>query len=325
MLNELEKRYGISGLEAPVREYLKQSLQGHCSLSEDGLGNLIARKSGRSDKKFLLAVHMDEPGIMITKITEDGYLQFHTIGRLRPEFLVSKGVHINGHPGVIAVKAVHLTTKEERETPLTAENLFVDIGADSREEAEELVTIGDCGEIDSSYVPFGDAMVKGRALGGRMGCVVAAELLKEEYPVNLEVVFAVQREIGSRGMLTAAHQNGADVAIVLDGIWEEGLCCGKGVVLPQRMGTLLPDKELCDCISQIAQEEEILLQKCIAGQAGQEAVLAKSGGFGRWVCLGIPVRYGESATQVASLKDMRALKHLLRALMEKIEKESIKS
>ncbi|MEE1014082.1 MAG: hypothetical protein U0L92_07235 [Clostridia bacterium] len=325
MLNELERQYGISGLEAPVREYLKKSLQGHCSLTEDGLGNLIARKQGRSDKKLLLVVHMDEPGIIITKITEDGYLQFHTIGRLRPEFLVSKGVHINGYPGVIAVKAVHLTTKEERETPLTAADLFVDIGADSRKEAEKLVTIGDCGAIDGSYVPFGDDMVKGRALGGRMGCVVAAELLKEECPINLEVVFAVQREIGNRGMLTAAHQNGADAAIVLDGIWEEGLCCGKGVVLPQRMGVLLPDKKLCDSISQIAQGEEILLQKCLSGQVGQEAVIAKSGGFKRWACLGIPVRYGESTAQVASLADMESLKHLLRALLQKLEKESIKS
>jgi endoglucanase len=143
-------------------------------------------------------------------------------------------VDIHGISGVIALKAVHLTKKEEREKPIQTENLYIDIGASTKAEAESYITVGDYGTIESEPFSMGGDLQKGKAWGSRVGCMLALDLLKEDLPVDMEVVFTTQRELGGRGLQTAAFQSEADTAIILDGVpADEGANspkCGKGGV-----------------------------------------------------------------------------------------------
>ncbi len=307
---ELCNSYAVSGYETPVREQLIHRLTSHCdSLKVDTLGNLIVFKEGKNkDKKIMVTVPMDEPGIIVKKITEDGYLKFQIIGRLRPEFLAFKQVIINGHSGVIGLKAVHLTTKEERERPVKTTELFIDIGASSYQEAANIITVGDYGVIDAPCMVFGKEMIKGRAIGARLGCNLMAELLTEELPIGLEVVFSVQREIGCRGICTGIRQIEAEIAIALDGM--EGNPCD-GVILANQT-----NKKWKKVLLHLAEREGVSLTSCVLDAKGQESVLLQAGK--RVIAMGLPVRYPESASQVASLSDVRQAKKILQLFMEEL-------
>lgn len=307
---ELCNSYAVSGYETSVREQLIHRLTSHCgSLKVDTLGNLLVFKEGKNkDKKIMVTVPMDEPGIIVKKITEDGYLKFQIIGRLRPEFLAFKQVIINGHSGVIGLKAVHLTTKEERERPLKTTDLFIDIGASSYQEAANIITVGDYGVIDSSCMVFGKEMIKGRSIGARLACSMVAELLSEELPIGLEVIFSVQREIGCRGICTALSQTEAEVAIAIDGI--EGTP-NNGVLIAKHT-----DAQLKEQLLQLAKRNEIPLTSCVSDTKGQEIVLLQAGK--RVIAMGLPVRYPESASQVASLADVKQAKKILQLFMEEL-------
>ncbi len=332
MLKELTSLYGVSGLETSVRTYLEEKIKNDCdALYQDGMGNLHAVKHGKGPK-VLVTAYMDEPGIIITQITKDGYLRFETVGRIQPAFLVSKRVFINGHAGIISLKAIHLASQEERQTPVKVKQLFVDIGADTREEAEKAVEIGDYGVLDSDYRELENDMVKGRALAGRMSCAAAAWLL-EQLHCDLHVIFAVQREIGCRGMQAAAQNVDADFCVVFgaapaedkkekeqDTSWP-----GDGPVLFQRTGAGCINPALWLKAKETAKEHGIPIQCCTTEEKGQESVLLQTGKQHRCICLGIPVRYAKSASQIADQKDFDNLRKLSYALIENILAEVFQS
>ena len=325
MLREIGELDSVSGLENPVREYLLNDIQGYCDKTwVDSMGNLHAEKSGACGKSILITTYMDEPGIIVTQITDDGYLKFDTVGRIRPEFLVSKRIKINGQIGIISLKAVHLVSKKERETPVKISQLFIDIGANSKEEAATAVEIGDYGTFCTRFSEIGGRFIKGRALGGKIGCAAAAKLLKNDLSCNLHVIFAVQREIGCRGMIAASWQIKADYAIVLDGIdaklWdkkEEKPSCGSGAVVIYRTGAGLMDKELSDRIKRTAQEHGVSVQTYNTDISGQEAILRRAGTDMRCICLGVPVRYSQSTVQTVCGDDIDALNTILEILTVK--------
>lgn len=316
MLNELEKRNGVTGLETPVADLIKRNLQSFC---QDAMGNLIVRKRGKnSSKKLLFAVHMDEPGVIVNQITDEGYLKFDIVGRLKPELLAFRRVDIHGISGVIALKAIHLTKKEERETPIKTENLYIDIGVSGKEEAESHITVGDYGSIESELFSMGDDLLKGKAWGSRVGCMLAIDLLTKDLPVDMEVVFTTQRELGGRGLQTAAFQSEADTAIILDGVPadedENTPKCGKGGVwvIPLGGNTQLP---------KAIEEQANPLQVYVAEEKGQEIALIKSKTIRRTICLGIPVRYSKTPVQVVSQKDIESVRRLLEICIQEYAKE----
>lgn len=327
MINELENIYAPSGMEKEISEYLQSKLIGHCDeIRTDAMGNLHAEK-GNADKKPVLVCHMDEPGIIITQITEDGYLKFETVGRVKPEFLVSKRVAINNIYGIISLKAVHLTTKEERKKPVKCSQLLVDIGAESAKRAREYVMPGDCGCFCTGYGKMGDC-VKGRALGGRAGCAAAVELMRDKEIKNLHVIFAVQREISCRGMTAASYGMNAEYVLVLDGVdaASPGMGdlpqCGKGVAAVMRCGDVCADSRLVEKARAAAEKIGVKLQICCTEKGGAAAVAAKNGGNLRCLTLGLPIRYAGSVCQVAHKNDVadisRLVKEMLRQPKERV-------
>ena len=138
---------GVSGCEAPVRRYILNALKGspaEITTEVDALGNSIARIKERNPaaKTVLFAAHMDEVGLIITGVTDEGYLRFAPVGGLESRVIYGRRVLVNGHPGVIGGKAVHLCSKEEKGQVPDLDKLLIDLGTDSREEAEKIAAPG---------------------------------------------------------------------------------------------------------------------------------------------------------------------------------------
>ena len=196
-IKELCVLNGAPGDEDEVRSYIKEKVAPYATeIRVDALGNLIVFKKGKKStgSTLLLAAHMDEVGLIIRSITEEGYLKFSCVGGIDRRVLLSKAVVIgkNQVPGIIGMKPIHLTTSEERKSIPKGKDLTIDIGAQSREEAEKLVSVGDYAVFTSDIVEFGNGFIKAKAIDDRAGCAVMMELLKEELPMDCTIAFTVQ-------------------------------------------------------------------------------------------------------------------------------------
>ena len=212
---------GVSSFEEDVRAYIKAAAAPYADeMRVDPLGNLIVFKKGKKStgSKLLLAAHMDEVGLIIRSITDEGYLKFSCVGGIDRRVLIGKIVRVgkNRLPGVIGLKAYHLVSEEEEKKVPKVEDLYLDIGARSKEEAEKLVEIGDFAAFESDWTEFGSGFVKAKALDDRAGCAVMLELLKEDLPMDCTFAFTVQEEVGCRGAFGAAFSVNPEIALVLE-------------------------------------------------------------------------------------------------------------
>jgi len=208
MLKELCEAFGVSGCEFEVREVIENVAKPYADdIFTDNIGNLIVFKraiSPSNGKTIMLAAHMDEVGLIITQITDDGFLRFNTVGGIDATILPSKRVKINNISGIIGVKPIHLTPVPEREKPLKISDLYIDIGAKSYDDAKKHVTIGDYVGFESDFVEFGE-QIKAKALDDRAGCAILLKTLKTNWNFDLFCVFTVQEETGLRGASVASN------------------------------------------------------------------------------------------------------------------------
>jgi len=221
LLKKLLEAPGISGYEKETAAIMKEELGRICEeCYQDGMGNVIARK-GKGKKKLLLAAHMDEIGLLVKYITKDGYLNFIKIGGIDDRVLVSQRVVVKGAggdvKGIIGLKPPHLQKEEERKKPVNCEDMFIDIGCSSREEAEKKVGVADQVIFEPNSGSLGGGLFYGKAVDDRVGCYV---LLKAMERINVEAeVYAaatVQEEVGLKGARTASFRINPDFALALD-------------------------------------------------------------------------------------------------------------
>ncbi|MGN0624137.1 MAG: M42 family metallopeptidase, partial [Oscillospiraceae bacterium] len=192
---------GISGDEGRVREYIISRIKDKVEYSVDNLGNVIAFVKGKraSDKKLMISAHMDEVGFIVTYINEDGTLKISPVGGIDPRVAFGRRVRVGeGVHGVVGGKAVHNLTAEERKKAVTFDKMCVDIGVDSKDEAQKLVRLGDSVSFVSEFVSFGDGFIKGKAIDDRAGCAVMLALIDEGLEYDAYFAFVVQEEIGLR-------------------------------------------------------------------------------------------------------------------------------
>ena len=221
MLKELCTLEGVSGDEDRVRDWIAQRAR-PCAdqVRTDALGNLIVWKKGKKStgNKLMLCAHMDEVGLIVTRATEEGFLKFDFVGGVDRRVAIGKPVVLGPDriPGVIGLKAIHLVSREERQKAPKTDALYVDIGADSREEAVKLVPLGTYGAFVCQPEPFGDGLFKARAIDDRIGCAVMLTLLQEELPLDVTFAFTAQEEVGTRGAFGAAFSVTPEVALVLE-------------------------------------------------------------------------------------------------------------
>ena len=174
LLKELTEASGVSGNEKNVRDLIISEIKDFVdSYKIDRIGNIIAYKKGKdTGKKLMVTAHMDEVGLMIKDIDNEGFIKFMPVGGIDKRILVSKPVLVGKDklPGVIGAKPIHLQKPDERTKALNINDLYIDIGAKSKEEAEKYVSIGDYAIFDSEYIEFGEGLIKAKALDNRVGC-----------------------------------------------------------------------------------------------------------------------------------------------------------
>lgn len=220
-LKKLTSVNSVSGDEGQIRNVIKELVTPYAdSVTIDSMGNLIAYKKGTNPggKKILFCAHMDEVGYIVSSVTEDGYLKFKCVGGIDDRIMLAQRVLVgkNAIPGVIGIKAVHLQTAEERKNVIKQKDMYIDIGAKTKEEALEKVSLGDYVAFDSDYRDAGNR-IKAKALDDRVGCALMCQLIKGQYRSDLYFCFTVQEEVGCRGSVTVARRLCADVAVVLEG------------------------------------------------------------------------------------------------------------
>ena len=333
-LMELTRLDGISGDEQPVRQAIlagmkDQALQYHT----DSIGNLIvkAKTSGRYNFRVMLSAHMDEVGFMITGFTEDGKLKLATVGGMDPRILIGQQVRVGAEklPGVIGYKSIHLQDKTERESAVKLKNLYIDIGAKDREQAESLVTPGDYAAFASEPVLFGKTRLKTKALDDRAGCTIQMELLKEVWPFELVACFTVQEEVGLRGARVAANSVQPDIAVILEGTTcadvpgvkehEVSTALGKGPAISFADRTSIGDRELIDHFVKTAEAEGIPYQWKQTVSGGNDAGKIQTSGEGvRIITVSAPCRYIHSPVSCLDTNDFENMHRLVRAALLKL-------
>lgn len=330
---ELLKEYcavpAISGREEALRKAILKKIKPYADeIKTDALGNLLVFKKGknRPTKKLLLDAHMDEIGFFITGITDDGFLRFAKVGGIDNKVLFGRRVVIDNIKGVIGGNAMHNLDKEQRKKVLSPDDLVIDIGADSREEAEQFVKIGDHAVFDTEFFDLGEK-IAARALDDRFGCAVLTKLIQSKLPFDMWFSFSVQEEIGLRGAKCAAYSVSPDVAIVVEATTasdiadtpiDKQVCrCGSGAVLSFMDNGTVYDRTLFDFALGAAKDNNIPVQVKSAVAGGNNAGAIHVSGSGiKTIAVSLPCRYIHSAYGIAAKSDMQAVS----ALVEKLAK-----
>ena len=213
----------VSGFEHVNGDILKKYFEPYTdSFEKDKTGSYIFKSSGSNDKKIMLAAHIDEIGLMVTKVLDGGFLSFTQVGGINPASLVAQEVIVYGKEnvfGVIGIKPPHVTNEEERKKPLKLKDLFIDTGY-SKDKLEKLVKVGDIATIKREPISLQGSIVSAKAFDDRACIAVmleaAKELKKIAHKSNVYYVATAQEETGCRGATTASYKVNPDIGIVLD-------------------------------------------------------------------------------------------------------------
>lgn len=322
---------GVSGDEGAVRAAIIELLDGCCTLHTDPLGNLIAHKKGRKtpSKRLLFSAHMDEVGFIVTHIEENGLLRFAAVGGIDSRVVFGKSVLVGEQclPGVIGAKALHQLSDQEKETPPKLDELYIDIGAESRKQAEKFVLPGDRVIFDSPFLRFGNGKILAKALDDRAGCALLVHLAKSDLPYDCTFSFTVQEETGCTGGVTAGYTVQPDIAVAVEtttasdiaGVPEDKTVCALGngpVVSFMDRGTIY-DHQLYRLALSAAKEREIPVQTKEGVYGGNESrSLQVAGNGARVIAVSLPCRYLHSPSCVIQQEDVDSTYRLLQALIE---------
>ncbi|MCL2392951.1 MAG: M42 family metallopeptidase [Oscillospiraceae bacterium] len=331
LLEKLTTACGLPGFEDEVRDIIKEELEGHVeSMKVDRIGNLIVVKKGKNDSPHIvLSAHMDEVGLCIKGIEKDGTMKFASWG-VDPRLLPSMHVFVGKGKikGVIGNKPIHLQKEAERTQVYDIDAMYIDIGCDSKEEAEKLVNKGDFVAFDSKYTEFGENKIKAKALDDRVGCAAIIELLKMDLPMNITGIFCVQEEVGLKGSAVASKSLNADLVINIEGTicadmegvdeHERVTNQGAGPCLSLMDMTSVYLKKYLEAIVKVAEDEKIPYQYRGTGMGGTDAGSYHTGGDGI-PCIGIavPCRYIHSPVSVMHKNDYDNLVKLIEAFIKK--------
>ena len=346
LLEEISLTFGPSGCEDQVATLIEQQISPLChSFVRDRMGNVIALcrygKGTNQRRKVMVSAHMDEVGIMISEICDDGLCRFSTVGGIHRSVLEGRTVTLKGKQGliqgVVASKAIHHKKKSEDYLLTPWDQLYLDLGVQDRTAAEALVSVGDFGTFDSDFYLFGknDSLVKGKALDDRMGCaamiLVMEQLKKAPLTEDLDVYFCftVREEIGLSGAKVAAAKIAPDLAIVLETTAvgdvaevepsKEVANVGKGGVLSVMDRSTIYDQDFLRFALDIGRKENIPCQLKRYVSGGNDAGSIHKTGVGvRCLALSAPTRYLHSPACVTSVADYLSITALVYAMLKGI-------
>jgi endoglucanase len=339
-LAKLSNACGVTGRENEARELMIRLMTPYADeISVDKLENVIAVKKGKEKApKIMLAAHMDEVGLMVKTITKEGFLQFAKMGGIDDRILPAQKVTVfskkGSFSGIIGSKPPHIQKEEERKKVLAYDDLFIDIGAESKDAALALgVAVGDPVGFDVKYTPLSKEVVMGKAFDNRAGCVMMIEALKlmENTDCTIYAVGTVQEEVGLRGATAAAFSVDPDLAIALDvtvagdtpGVreYDTSVKMGKGPALTISDTGLITSPKILRWLMDSAEEEKIpyQIETGLMGSTDAARISLSRQGI---PCgnISIATRYIHSPVGLLSLKDIENSAKLTVAAIQRISK-----
>lgn len=341
LLDDLLRVPAPSGYEAPAAAVWREAAAFASELRTDSLGSSVAvvpGSAGDSAPTFAVVGHIDEIGLVVTHIDDEGFLWFAPIGGWDPQILVGQRVVVAGRdgevPGVLGKKPIHLLKEEQRKQVAKVSDMHIDVGATDREEAEAMVSVGDPAVLAAEPLPLPNGRLASRSLDNRLGSYVALEVARrvadgDRMEATVAGVAAVQEEITMAGSKTTAFAIEPDLAVAVDvthatdapGIdkKENGdHALGSGPVIG-RGSTLNPN--VTELLIETAEAEEIEYTLEASGRVtgtDADAIQIARAGIATGL-VSIPLRYMHSTVEVVQLSDVEAVVELLVAVAGRLD------
>lgn len=315
LLKELTQAFGVSGYEKEVREIIKEAVKDYADdMFTDALGNLIVYKKGIAEnkKKIMLAAHMDEIGLQVTKIEDNGAIKVKMLGFLWiPTTYMSRVIFRNGIMGVVS------STIKLEDVKNDFSKLYIDIGAQTKEEAMKHVKVGDVASYAGEYYELMDNNIMAKGLDDRIGCYMMIEALKKiNAPQNdLYFVFTVQEEVGCRGSIVAAERIDPDLGIAVDITPAHDYPCdlegsntlGAGTAIKVSDTSVICDEYLVDEMVKCCEENNIKYQFDVIAVGGTDASSINKSNFGvRAAGISVATRFPHGPNAFINMKDVEA-------------------
>lgn len=324
LLKQLTETFGPSGYEENVRKLVRAEVKPLADeIKVDALGNLIARKRPskvtKDTKRIMIAAHMDEIGLMVSHIDENGFARFSNIGGVFGRYVLGGRVRfLNGAAGVIGFDRFDKTNEVP---PL--DKIYIDVGATSKKDCP--VNVGDVAAFDRSFVEMGDRLVA-KSMDDRVGVLVAIETLRalKSTPHDVYFVFTTQEEVGTRGAGTSAFGIDPDLGIAVDvtaaadtpNALKMEMKLGKGPCVKFQDGGMIADPRVVKWMIRTAEKSKIPYQRevLLFGSTDARAMQLTRAGVPAG-CLSIPVRYVHSPSEMVDYNDVQNSVKLLTALL----------
>jgi len=324
LLKDILTAYGPSGYEGRVADVIRAALEGHVDeIYTDAMGSLIAVKKGDgTGKRIMASAHMDHIGMAVVDADEHGFLRVCNVGGIRAAKMVSG--HVVFGNGVCGVVGADEKVKGE----LQVSDLYVDIGAESREEALKMVSLGDMCVMAPRVSMLGENRIASPAMDDRIACFVQAQAmlsLPEHIKNDVYAVFSVQEEVGLRGATTAAYHVNPDLGIAVDvtGVGDVpnmqtkvAVQLGHGAAIKIMDRSLICTPSVVNMMEKLAQENGIAAQREVLPYGGTDAgAIQRTRGGVPSGAISIPCRYIHSEAETVDKRDVQACIDLLKACM----------
>ncbi|KXS41638.1 MAG: cellulase [Methanolobus sp. T82-4] len=341
LITKLSNAHGISGSEGNIRAILEEELKPYADeIRTDKMGNLIVVRKG-DGPSIMLAAHMDEIGLMVKYIDDDGFLRFVTIGGWFDQTLHSQRVIVHTNkgpiPGVIGSKPPHVMKDEDRKKPIKSDDMFIDVGANDKEDAEKMgIEVGTPISMDMEVKKLANGKITGKAFDNRAGCAIVIETMKQlaeqDIKATLYVVGTVQEEVGLKGARTSAYGLNPDVAIAIDttipgdhpGIDKKDsvLETGKGGVITVVDASgrgIIANPQILKWLKETADKNDIPYQMDVGdgGTTDATAIHLTRDGIPTGV-LSVATRYIHSPVEVLDLADLKYCADLLTKAIQNV-------
>jgi tetrahedral aminopeptidase len=324
LLQTLTETFGPSGYEDDVRKIVRREVEDLADeVKVDVLGNLIARKrptkTTREPKKVMIAAHMDEIGVIVSHVDENGFIRFSPIGGVFRRYVLGGRVRfLNGTQGIIGFDRLD----NINELP-TLDKVYIDVGATSPKDSP--VKIGDVAAFDRQFSDLGNRLVA-KSMDDRVGVLIAIETLRglKSTPYDLYFVFTTQEEVGVRGATTSAYDINPDIGIALD-VTPSGdtpnalrmeMALGKGPCIKIQDVGMIADPRIVQWMIRAAEKNRIPYQRevlLIGGTDARAIQLTRAGVPAG--CISIPVRYVHSPSEMVDYSDVQNAVRLLTAVL----------
>jgi len=339
-LEKLSNTCGVTGRENKVRDLMVEMLKPYVDETQiDRMENIIAVKKGKPKApKIMLAAHMDEVGLMVKTITKEGFIQFSKMGGIDDRILPAQKVVVftkeAALPGIVGSKPPHIQKEEERKKILAFDDLFIDVGAESKEDAAGMgIAVGDPIAFDVQYTKLARNVVMGKAFDNRAGCAAMIETMKllKNTDCTVYAVGTVQEEVGLRGAGTAAFGVDPDLALALDvtiagdvpGVreYDTSVKMGRGPSLTVSDSGTITHPKILRWILDTAKEEKLPLQleSGLLGSTDAARISLTRQGIPSGT-ISIPTRYIHSPASILSLTDIEDSAKLAAAAIQKSTK-----